>query len=319
MTHPSVSVIVPAYNAQDTIFGVIGKILSQPYEGEWELIIVDDGSTDRTPEKVQAHSRARYIRQDNAGPASARNRGASAARGEILLFTDSDCYPCAAWIKRMVSGFTSEKIGVVSGSYDIANPGAPLSRAIHAEILYRHRHLMPEFPRVFGSYNFAVRRDVFERAGGFNENYRHASGEDNDLSYKILSAGYRIRFLQDALVAHVHQEDIRKYLKEQFRHGFWRMKIYADHPRMSGGDDYTFWKDMIEIPLAWGHGLILLSPVVQLMAVLFFLFEIFWGVMMARRWGGGLVLGGMMWARSFARSAGLACGVFYFLKYRFKK
>ena len=315
MALPRVSVVIPAYNAQDTIAGAIKAVLAQSYQGECELIVVDDGSKDGTAQEIRAYPQAYYIRQDNAGPASARNRGAAMAQGEILLFTDSDCCPEPQWIEKMVAGFFPDGIGVVSGSYDIANPQSPLARAIHGEILFRHHRLMPDSPRAFGSYNFAIRRNVFDKVGGFNTNYRYASGEDNDLSYKVLSAGYEIRFRKDALVAHVHQSDLRKYLKEQFRHGFWRVKMYCDHPQMAGGDDYTFWKDIVEIPLVVGHGLILFSPVLKWLVVLFLAFEIAWGLVMTRRWEDGVLAGFVMWLRSFVRTAGLSCGVVYFLIY----
>ncbi len=315
MALPRVSVVIPAYNAQDTIADAVEAVLAQSYLGERELIVVDDGSEDGTADAIRAYPQVRYIRQDNAGPASARNCGASVARGEIILFTDSDCYPESRWIEKMVDGFLSAGIGVVAGSYDIANPQVPLARVIHAEILFRHHRLMPDSPRAFGSYNFAIRKTVFDQVGGFNTRYRCASGEDNDLSYKVIAAGYQIRFRKDALVAHLHQGDLQKYLKEQFRHGFWRVKMYEDHPQMVGGDDYTFWKDIVEPPLVLGHGLVLFFPVLTGAIVLFFVFEIIWGLVMARRFRDGVLAGLVMWARSFARTAGLFCGIFYFLKY----
>ncbi|MBF0123135.1 MAG: glycosyltransferase [Candidatus Omnitrophica bacterium] len=319
MVLPSVSVVIPVYNAQDTIAGVIKAVLAQSYQGERELIVVDDGSQDRTADEIRVFPQVRYIRQDNTGPASARNCGAGMARGEILFFTDSDCYPEPQWIEKMIAGFFSDQIAVVAGSYDIANPKAVLAKAIHAEILFRHHRLMPDFPRAFGSYNFAIRRKIFDQVGRFNTGYRRASGEDNDLSYKILSSGYKIKFQKDALVAHVHQCDFQKYLQEQFRHGFWRAKRYGDHLQMVAGDDYTFWKDIVEIPLALGHGLILFFSGMKGLVVLFLAFEVVWGLVMARRLGDGLILGLVMWARSFLRTAGLFCGAIYFLKYYLRK
>lgn len=115
--------------------------------------------------------------------------------------------------------------------------------------MYRHRILMPVYPRAFGSYNVGIRREVFFSVGGFNEIYRQASGEDNDLSYKIINKGWLIYLNKSALVDHYHTTKVFKYLKEQFRHGYWRAKMYSDHPLMAKGDDYTFWKDMLEVPL----------------------------------------------------------------------
>ena len=314
MAFPSVSVIIPAYNAQDSIGEALEAISRQGYSGQIETIVVDDGSTDGTAEKIRTFEQVRYIRQVNAGPASARNSGARAAAYEILLFTDSDCRPEPDWVEKMVAGFSVEGVGVVAGSYGIANSSAPLARFIHGEIIFRHKNLMPDFPRAFGSYNFAISRDLFESIGGFDVSFRNASGEDNDLSYKVLLQGRKIRFFRDALVAHYHQEDLARYLKEQCRHGFWRAKIYIIHPGMAAGDDYTFWKDMVEVPVAFLHVALLLWPGIWVgLAAGFLVFELGWGFLIFHNVSDAIFGGLVMWCRAFARAAGLAVGGIYFL------
>ncbi|MBZ0166657.1 MAG: glycosyltransferase, partial [Candidatus Omnitrophica bacterium] len=250
----TVAVVVPAFNASLTLPQCLQALLTQTRSPD-QIIVVDDGSTDHTADVVAAFGGVVYIRQENAGPACARNRGEREAVADVVLFTDSDCEPVPDWVETTLAGFQREGVGVVSGSYAIRNPASRLARCIHEEIAYRHQHLMPAFPRSFGSYNFAVLRDVFAQVGGFDESYRTASGEDNDLSYKIRTAGYKIYFERNSKVAHVHPERVFKYLREQFRHGFWRVKMYRDHPHMAGGDDYTFWKDIWEIGLAGAIGL----------------------------------------------------------------
>ena len=256
-----VSVIIPAYNAEDTLAAAIEAVCAQDAVARVELIVVDDGSTDTTADIVRRYPGVVYVHQDNAGPASARNHGARIAKGSILFFTDSDCSPERSWISKMLKGFAHESVSAVAGSYGIANTASPLARVIHAEIVFRHRVLMPDFPKAFGSYNVAIRRAVFEAAGGFNAQYRTASGEDNDLSYKIIARGGRIFFRRDACVDHYHQEALPRYLKEQFRHGVWRLKMYADHPGMMAGDGYTFWKDVVEVPVAAAHLFVFFCPV----------------------------------------------------------
>lgn len=314
MGAPKVSVIIPAYNSAETISAGIKAIL----DGSWqdlELIIVDDGSTDATASVVQSFPRVKYVFQTNAGPASARNHGARLAAGEILFFTDSDCVPESDWVRKMLDGFSGPEVSVVAGSYGIANPGSLLANIIQNEISYRHQRLMPEYPRAFGSYNFAVRTSVFRQVGGFNETYRRASGEDNDLSYKILGAGGRIRFLNAARVCHYHQTSISRYLKEQFRHGLWRVRMYADHPKMAGGDDYTFWKDIIEIPLA--YLIFLLSffsaGALWLTIVLSFLILEWWfGSRMMGNIVKGFLAGAVFFIRAFARAGGFLVGILFF-------
>ncbi len=310
-----VSVVIPAYNAQETISVAIEGVLSQDYKGLLELVVVDDGSTDHTADIVRRYPRVVYAYQHNAGPASARNYGARLAKGAILVFTDSDCRPQSSWISRMLQGFIHENVLAVAGSYGIANTASPLARVIHAEIIFRHRVLMPDFPKAFGSYNVAIRREAFESAGGFNAQYRRASGEDNDLSYKIIARGGRIFFRRDACVDHYHQESLSRYLKEQFRHGLWRIKMYADHPGMMAGDGYTFWKDMVEIPLSAAHATVFLFPFAGTGLFFGFLFfqMIFGRVIMGATFE-MFFAGSVFWLRAFMRTAGFFCGIFIFFR-----
>jgi cellulose synthase/poly-beta-1,6-N-acetylglucosamine synthase-like glycosyltransferase len=176
---------------------------------------------------------------------------------------------------------------------------------------------MPAFPKAFGSYNVAIRRAVFEAAGGFNTQYRRASGEDNDLSYRIIARGGRIFFRKDVCVDHYHQESLSCYLKEQFRHGIWRLKMYVDHPGMMAGDGYTFWKDMVEIPLALAHALIFFFPVQgAVLCAGFFIFEVIFGGIIVRPKLEMFFAGYVLWLRSFARAAGFFIGGLMFLNNR---
>jgi glycosyltransferase involved in cell wall biosynthesis len=317
-----VSIIVPAYNASATIGKTLEALFKQNCFQPFEVIVVDDGSIDNTGEIVCSFTAVKYIRQDNAGPASARNLGAGSARGEYLAFTDSDCIPHEDWISQLMAGFVQEHVGVVAGSYGIANPESLLARCINAEILWRHGHLMPDFPKSFGSYNFCVKKNVFDAVGGFNTDYRSASGEDNDLCYKIIGANWSVYFQRKALVDHHHPTRLVKYLKEQFRHGFWRALMYRDHPQMMRGDGYTFWKDIIEMPLAacFLGGSILtvfhcmrLSDDIFYILLPFLVFETAWGLIMTRCFFGGISSGFLFLFRAFARFFGFSTGILQFL------
>lgn len=318
----SVSVIIPAFNAEETIGDALAALEAQTCQKPFEILVVDDGSTDATARIVQSYPHVKYLFQPNAGPASARNYGARRATGNILLFTDADCCPEREWVEKMVGGFSDPDIAVVAGGYGIANPGSWLARVIHYEIKYRHHRLMPEFPKAFGSYNFAIRHEVFDAVGGFNAAYRRASGEDNDLSYKVLQRGSRIRFLRSALVDHYHQTKFGKYMKEQFRHGIWRVRMYIDHPVMAAGDDYTFWKDIVEVPAALLScvAVFFFPPLLFGIGVLFFgTVETVFGIIMMPRPMEGLVAGTVFFLRSYVRAAGFVAGLFKFIIYIFNK
>lgn len=247
-----VSIVIPVYNAEKTIKSAIDAVVNQSYPKEFlEVILIDDGSKDQSAKiiedflKLAIPASIRYIPQDHNGPAAARNRGWKEATGEIICFTDADCSPAPDWIASLISGFRHKDIAVVSGGYDIANKENILADCIWREIKYRHS-LMPEFVRSFGSYNFAIKKEVLEKVGGFNQAYTVPSGEDNDLAYQILHAGFKIYFKKSVLVKHYFPEKLSKYLYQQYQHGFWRMGLYKMHPKMVLGDDYTHLKDALE-------------------------------------------------------------------------
>jgi cellulose synthase/poly-beta-1,6-N-acetylglucosamine synthase-like glycosyltransferase len=237
--------------------------LAQDYP-DVEVVVVDDGSTDDTERTVRQYP-LRYLCQDNAGPASARNRGWHTATGEIVCFTDSDCVPARDWVSRLVQEYVSDQIAGVGGTYDIANANSLLAICIHEEIVQRHLR-MPRDVNYLGAFNVSYRRAVLEEVGGFDESYGMASGEDNDLAYSVVKRGYSLVFTRDARVAHYHPDDLLRYLRRQFWHGYWRMKVYHNHPHMAGGDCYGNLLDFVQPPLSLASLVILplvfVSPIV---------------------------------------------------------
>ena len=316
----NISVVIPAYNAENTIGRTISALLATGMSAD-SIIVVDDGSNDGTAEVVRQYPAVKYIHQKNAGPASARNTGWRASVTEFVAFTDSDCVPCPGWAESLMAGFNSPEganTGAVTGSYDIANGDLLLPKLIHGEIKERHESY-GQFIRFFGSYNVALKREVLEKTGGFDESYRRASGEDNDLSYRVQKQGFKIAFAPDALVGHYHTVSLKKYLKEQYTHGYWRIKLYKAHPDMRGGDDYTRKKDIIEPPLAILSLALLVAfpfyaaPFLVSAAALFAL-QIPWSVKMAAREKdfAYLLFAPVGFFRGYARGIGMLAGFFRF-------
>ncbi|MCC6794961.1 MAG: glycosyltransferase [Candidatus Hydrogenedentes bacterium] len=230
-----VSIVIPAHNAAATLGECLAAATNQTY-ADREVIVIDDGSADNSVEIARKFP-VTLIQQPKRGPAAARNAGARVASGDIVAFTDSDCIPHKDWIAQLVENF-GDGVGAVGGTYGIANTGSVLARIIHNEIRSRHAGFGYEVD-FLGSYNLAVKRDVFNALNGFDEDFKAASGEDNDLSYRIHDAGYALHYTPAAVVDHYHPERLAPYLRSQMRHGFWRMKLYAKHPRRSGGDKYA--------------------------------------------------------------------------------
>lgn len=248
--HVLVSIIIPAYNAQATLSECLQACLKQTHS-ETEVIVIDDGSTDHTPRIAETFP-VHYVRQENRGPAAARNHGARIARGETIAYTDADCVPEPNWIEVLLEGFTEGTEGTVAvgGTYTIANPSSALARMVHEEIAMRHARFGEEVD-FLGSFNVAFKKDTFDDAGGFDEAFPVASAEDNDLAYRLRDAGGILRFQSHARVAHYHPTRLWPYLRTQMGHGFWRMRLYAKHPgRARKGDQYAGAFDFAAPPLS---------------------------------------------------------------------
>ncbi len=318
--NPRISIVIPAYNSATTLGKTLDGCLSQVYPGEIEIVVVDDGSTDATEAVAARYARVVYLRQENGGPARARNSGWKASTGEIIFFTDSDCVPNPNWVAQMVSRYTDTAVGAVGGSYDILNPHSLLSRLIHEEIVQRHLR-MPAEVSFLGSYNVSFRRTALEAAGGFEESYRMASAEDNDLCYRLRQAGWRLLFDRENRVGHFHPTRVWSYYRRQMWHGYWRMKLYRWHPKMAAGDQYSSPLDFLQPPLALLCGLSLPLATLRIMPLLFFgsfmvllALQIPLTAAVLHRTGDArlLALIPLHIGRSLARGIGMALGILHF-------
>ena len=313
-----VSIIIPVYNASAHIGGVIETCRKIDYP-DLEIVAVDDGSSDDSAAIADSHS-VKVIRQKNGGPAKARNSGWRAAEGEICFFTDSDCFPKIDSITRLSDHFKDSSVAAAGGTYDIANPEKILPRLIHAEISARHAKMSKDAD-FLGSFNLAVRREVLEEVGGFNEDYKTASAEDNDLSYRIRKAGKKMVFDISAAVAHHHEESLIRYLKQQYNHGKWRVKLYNDHKDMKSGDSYSGLFDFVQPILGF-----LLIPTLPLAFIestrnlymvllsVYIILQFPMPIRMAMSTGKAenLLMPGVTFFRGIARGLGLTAGILKF-------
>ena len=272
------SLIIPAYNAAGTIVACLAASMRQSIpRDEYEIIVVDDGSTDNTGEAAESFP-VRVIRQTNGGPAAARNHGALLAKGEVLVFTDSDCEPDRDFLKNLLAPFEDPGIMGAQGSYRTAQRGF-VARFCQAEIEIRYARMSKrEGIDFIGSYAAAYRREAFLECGGFDTSYTAASGEDTDLSYEMHERGFKLVFRPDAVVFHRHPASLKKYLRTKFYRGYWRVRLYKKHPQKVFKDSYTpqgLKLEVLSIPLitatgaaAFGNPLLALLPAAM---ALFFL------------------------------------------------
>ncbi len=226
---PSITVIVPAYNAAATLGACLESLRRQTVPAV-EIIVVDDASRDRTVAVAQAHGARIIALPRNQGPGIARNAGAAAATGEVLAFTDSDCEPPLDWLERITAPLAAPGVVAATGGYAGPVRATFLTRLQDGLLHARQRGLPAEIESTITS-NFACRRADFLAVGGFPVYARRLDpatpvwgNEDEELGFLLARRG-RIRWLADAGVKHGYRASVRGYLRQQ--------KFYAERIVMS--------------------------------------------------------------------------------------
>jgi cellulose synthase/poly-beta-1,6-N-acetylglucosamine synthase-like glycosyltransferase len=246
----SISVVIPAYNASGTLPECMEALNSQTVPRmRYEVILVDDGSTDETGDIAAAHG-AQVLVQPNSGPAVARNRGIAAARGAIVLFTDADCAPAPDWIEEMSAPFVDPEITGVKGVYRTRQKNLT-ARFIQIEYEDRYDHTARStYVDFIDTYAAAYRRDVLLASGGFDVHFPFASVEDQELSFRLAEAGHKMVFNPRAVVYHRHPESWSRYARRKYKIGYWKTLVLRSHPSKAWSDTHTPWHLKLQMVLA---------------------------------------------------------------------
>lgn len=236
-TRARISVVVPAHNAAATLRGCLDALMRQDIEEPYEIIVVDDGSTDATACIAAEYSpRVKLLRQPCRGAASARNRGVAEAAGEIVLFTDADCAPLEGWASLLAAAIRRGVDGV-KGTYRTSQKSLT-ARFVQAEYEGKYARMAGLSHIDFiDTYSAGYRRRIFMEAGGFDEGL--SALEDQELSFRLAEKGYDLRFVPGAVVYHTHAATPRAYIRKKFRIGYWKVHVTALHPNRIVSDSHT--------------------------------------------------------------------------------
>ena len=222
---PLVSVVIPAYNCQRTLPHCLSSLMAQTYpRARFELIVVDDGSTDATAARAlkavrRWGGRFRLVRQANGGPARARNAGIHAAHGEIVAFIDADCTAERDWLQQIAANLEAHGDAAgVGGPLEMRTAGSLVASYLGATTFYRHRLRRGEVDYLLTA-NAGFRREALRRVGGFAEEWG-AWCEDADLSFRLRDAGYRLLLASEGGVSILDSpRSVRALAGKLFRYG----------------------------------------------------------------------------------------------------
>ena len=241
---PFVSVIVCSYNGGKTLTACLESLSKLNYP-DYEIILVDDGSTDNTAEIANAFPHVRYIYQSNHGLSDARNTGAAAAKGEVFAYTDSDCMADVDWLYYLIGTLVSHDFAGVGGpnvtpparnwiqACVAAAPGGP-SHVLLSDTVAEH----------IPGCNMAFYRWAYENVGGFDNEY-HKAGDDVDFCWRLQQAGSVIGFSPTALVWHHRRFTLRAFLKQQEGYGEAESLLRFKHLIFFGPTGTAKWRGQI--------------------------------------------------------------------------
>jgi GT2 family glycosyltransferase len=225
---PRVSVVVCTYNGGRTLDQCLQSLMALDYP-DYEIIIVDDGSTDDTPNVLDRYPTARAIRQPNLGLSEARNVGLRAANGEIIAYTDSDCFVDPYWLSQLVRPLLRSSAAAVGGP-NLPPDDGPLAASV-AAAPGQPMHVLEsdQVAEHIPGCNMAFRRDALLAIRGFDPAYRKA-GDDVDVCWRLQQAGRWITFAPGAFVWHHRRQTPWAYLRQQAGYGEAEALLRFIHP-----------------------------------------------------------------------------------------
>jgi GT2 family glycosyltransferase len=243
---PRVSVVICTYNGAPTIDETLERVSQLDYP-DFEVIVVNDGSTDATERVIRRYQRqgVRAINTPNRGLAAARNTGLKAATGEIVAYIDDDAYPDPDWLTYIVAALSDGEFVGVGGPNIVPADDALLAQCVgHSPGGPAHVLLSDRVAEHIPGCNMAFRKSALECAGGFDPRFR-AAGDDVDVCWKIQSRGLKLGFHPGALVWHHRRGSLTTYWKQQVGYGKAEALLEEKWPEKYNSAGHVSWAGRI--------------------------------------------------------------------------
>jgi glycosyltransferase involved in cell wall biosynthesis len=240
---PRVSVVVCTYNGGRTLEQCLRSLMNLRYP-DYEVIVVDDGSTDDTRNILGRFPRVRSICQENQGLSVARNVGLQAAGGEIIAYTDSDCFADRDWLTHLVYQLQNTDAAAVGGP-NLTPDDGPLAACI-AACPGQPTHVLESDQQAehIPGCNMAFHRHALDQINGFDPQFRKA-GDDVDICWRLQQAGEWITFAPGAFVWHHRRQGPRAYLKQQAGYGEAEALLQFKHPERFNRKGESKWRGVL--------------------------------------------------------------------------
>ena len=222
---PIVSVIVPTHDRPESLGRCLRALARQALPADsFEVIVVDDGSSHADEVARAAEVPAltvHFVRQPRSGPATARNLGASLAKGDLLAFTDDDCEPDPVWLTTLVSAWRTRPDCMLGGQTlnSLVDDRYAIASHFTITFLYEYFNRDPENAVFFASNNMAMSSEAFRRVTGFDETFGLPAAEDRELCDRWRHYGLRLAYLPDAVVRHAHHQSFKGFWDQHTRYG----------------------------------------------------------------------------------------------------
>lgn len=220
MSIPLVSIVIPTYNAEKYILRIVNTLIHRKASFDYEIIIVDDASSDKTPKilkEISIKNKIRiFLKDKQDGPYACRNFGVSVAQGNILVFTEADCLPASHWLQKMTMPILNRKAKAVQGIIAPINSGFLIELEKARFDIYRG----------INTKSFAIGKETFDALGGFNESFLWWWGDVEFYRARMEKAGIGI-YHQNAIVYYCWPKNPLKVLGKNRVYGLGRFRFLS--------------------------------------------------------------------------------------------
>jgi GT2 family glycosyltransferase len=245
------SFVVPVHNGARWLDHALAAILVENDGRPFEVLAVDDGSSDASPSILARYAAAgaiRIIQGPGRGAAAAINAGIREARHPLICQVDQDVILRPGWLRRLTHAVRSQDVGAAQGYYVTPADGSVWARVMGLDLEQRYGRIRGVTIDHVCTGNSVYRAEALRRVGLFDESLGY--GYDNDMSYRLTAAGYRLVFCREAQSIHRWRNTMRGYVAQQYGVGYGRLDVVAKHRRRVLGDAVSGPSMILHAPLA---------------------------------------------------------------------